>query len=446
MPQPPFMPQPQFMPQPPHHHVLMPQPPHHHVFMPQPPHHVVTPQPTPRSHASLNQQRQQKHSTLNAKAHSILKPYISDYLQYDLRILRHTDYDGTSALTNVVSSFDSEADAQLHCRYKYYTQGVGGSVFKLSRTIKHHIEGIMDRCQCPLYLPVDLAYHMGQWVVRSTIPGHSAQSLALWLQKCKGKGRRWACVHLYVLLPTSGHVGAVVLDLQENIGHAFDPHGAMSPPIYPVPGASGQTVRLHDLLMLHGVGRVLFPSLPDLVWSMPYTGKRHPEGLQAWIENGLQSGVPPWWCSHTSCKRCDSTDSRGRQTTTAQEDTLGMCMTLTMLTWVVSLRFQYWNMACTAVIIREVCDDFLQQNRVKSGLSDVQARAVLRRRILQWILRLYKYGKPGLGYLVGNINTRLCGIIDWSTGTVCLKRSTSSTSMHCESHMRTFYLCTKNPA
>ena len=222
-------------------------------------------------------------------------------------------------------------------------------------------------------------------------------------------------VHVVVDVQNSNeswaHNTAVTIDLEEKTACAPDPNGASGMHGYTVAttaGAPFTQITLHDLYAKHGIGKTLFADIPGLKWIPQYKGDRVMEGLQMWLEEGTRSRSPPWWCDHignAACGGCDmvyedpkrpgemAKDKEGHFALKSVPipDVKGMCVALTLLTWIVCKQLDFYDMGIVAVVVREVMEDFVQECRARkpSGITQVQCEAILRRRVINLFLQLY---------------------------------------------------------
>jgi hypothetical protein len=91
------------------------------------------------------------------------------------------------------------------------------------------------------------------------------------------------------------------------------------------------------------------------------------------------------------------------------------------------------------VEVREVLEDSLREyKRSTNHMSNDQMRAIVRRRIVQWILQLYGADTDDAfrKHIAGSWD--ICGVVDWQTARPHTA-SRQKDALHCQAHMQQLY-------
>ena len=274
--------------------------------------------------------------------------------------------------------------------------------------------------ECALYTPCMLIQRDGVWSVDvhpldNPAIEYNHGTLRRWIVECRKHNSRMLVVHVVVDVQNSNeswvHSTAVTIDLERKTACASEANGPSGMHGYTVAttaGAPFTQITLHDLYAKHGIGKRLFADITGLKWIPQYKRDRVMEGLQMWLEEGTRSPSPPWWCDHignAACGGCDMVyEDPNRPGEMAKDkeghfalksvpipDVKGICVALTLLTWIVCKRLDFYDTGIVAVVVREVMEEFVEECRARNpiGITQVQCKAILRRRVINLFLQLY---------------------------------------------------------
>ena len=366
-----------------------------------------------RSNPSTQQKftaKPQQH-TVSTYDIEILKNHLLRYLE-GIGVLRRDDYNGSQTPQDLAASFAPTDTAfcdfgRIRFPLDPLNNRIGNAdehTMILVRKMETLVNLAEAECRCSLYGPLSMHFLNGVWTMKGPAyhgSDHSHEHMLQWFSACQErKGLRWAVVwvslHAVEINQQWDHQIAVVIDLSGHYATVFDPNGATVLPDYPSseqPG--GSRVSLFEVFV-NGAGATLFPQ-HNLTWVRPFSSPGTPfetwdRGLQAWVDQadpGRRDDTP-FWCSQAVCGTCSR--FRGEHLVqTPTPDTTGLCTAITILVHLVCTRFGYFDMAHMAVLIREVMQNVVEQG----GLTIEQARMVLRRRIIDWVLQVYALSEIG---------------------------------------------------
>ena len=367
-----------------------------------------------RSNPSTQQKftaKPQQH-TVSTYDIEILKKHLLRYLE-GIGVLRRDDYNGSQTPQDLAASFAPTDTAfcdfgRIRFPLDPLNNRIGNAdehTMILVRKMETLVNLAEAECRCSLYGPLSMHFLDGVWTMKGPAyhgSNHSHEHMLQWFSACQErKGLRWAVVwvslHAVEINQQWDHQIAVVIDLSGHSATVFDPNGATVLPDYPSseqPG--GSRVSLFEVFV-NGAGATLFPQ-HNLTWVRPFSSPGTPfetwdRGLQAWVDQadpGRRDDTP-FWCSQVVCGTCSR--FRGEHLVqTPTPDTTGLCTAITILVHLVCTRFGYFDMAHMAVLIREVMQNVVEQG---DGLTIEQARMVLRRRIIDWVLQVYALSEIG---------------------------------------------------
>ena len=312
---------------------------------------------------------------------------------------------------------------------------------RLMREMQKLVTAAALECRSSLYGPLSLHFLDGKWTMDGLSyhgPDNSHAHMLKWLNEC---GRRWAVVLVSLHAIESSekqwdHQIAVVVDLELDCATVFDPNGSGGLPDYPIDSDAAHRVQLFEVFV-SGAGKLLFPGR-ELEWVEPFSKRidandwQHwNEGLQAWLDHG--HAVHPFWCDSGACGNCSVFKDNNDVSMTIR-DPSGLCTAMTAFVYLVCARFGYFDMAHMGVLIREVMSQFVENRPLPLD----SARMVLRRRVVDWVMKVYalkdveqpKRRDALLRELKGNPN--LCAVVDYPGG-LCDNVPEPSV-MHCSKH------------
>ena len=366
-------------------------------------------------------------------------------------VLREADYDNSQTNEQLAATFDDKSFCEFsRIRFPLHLETHPGMethenvdmwTMRLMREMQKLVTAAALECRSSLYGPLSLHFLDGKWTMDGLSyhgPDNSHAHMLKWLNEC---GRRWAVVLVSLHAIESSekqwdHQIAVVVDLELNCATVFDPNGSGGLPDYPINSDAAHRVQLFEVFV-SGAGKLLFPGR-KLEWVEPFSKRidandwQHwNEGLQAWLDHG--HAVHPFWCDSGACGNCSVFKDKDDVSMTIR-DPSGLCTAMTAFVYLVCARFGYFDMAHMGVLIREVMSQFVE-NRPRPLDS---ARMVLRRRVVDWVMKVYalkdveqpKRRDALLRELKGNPN--LCAVVDYPGG-LCDNVPKPSV-MHCSKH------------